>query len=42
MQKEHKENSFDGRENMSTSGEFGDVFSDVIHGKNLTLADDVS
>ena len=23
------------------SGKFGDVFSDVIHGKNLTLADDV-
>ena len=45
MQKEHKENSFDGRENTSTSGEFGkfgDVFSDVIHGKNLTLADNVS
>ena len=25
MQKEHKENSFDGRENTSTSGEFGQI-----------------
>ena len=25
MQKEHKENSFDGRENTSTSGEFGEI-----------------
>ena len=23
------------------SGKFGDVFSDVMYGKNLTLADDV-
>ena len=26
MQKEHKENSFDGRENTSTSGEFGEIW----------------
>ena len=42
MQEEHKENAFDGRENTSTSGEFGDVFSDVMYGKNHTLADDLS
>ena len=39
--KSNKENSFDGGENTSTSGKFGDVFSDVMYGKNLTLADDV-
>ena len=26
MQKEHKENSFDGHENTSTSGEFGEIW----------------
>ena len=42
MQKEQRENSYDGCGNASTSKEFGDVFTDVIKRTNLTVAEDVS
>ena len=40
MQKEQRENSSAMRALRRNSGKFGDVFTDVMKGTNLTVADD--